>query len=103
MATEHLSAFPMVTAARNPHNGVRARRPKSIAMRTLTDHLRQYAAYHRDRRNIVTHFAGIPMIVHRSSRARARRARAGPDPRRRVEPLGGWPAQPCHKTGVVHV
>lgn len=32
-------------------------------MRTLTDHLAQYAAYHRDRRNITTHFIGIPMIV----------------------------------------
>lgn len=32
-------------------------------MKTLTDHLGQYAAYHRDRRNIVTHFVGIPMIV----------------------------------------
>lgn len=32
-------------------------------MRTLTDQLAQYAAYHRDRRNIVTHFIGIPMIV----------------------------------------
>jgi uncharacterized membrane protein YGL010W len=25
--------------------------------------LTQYAAYHRDRRNIATHFAGVPMIV----------------------------------------
>lgn len=32
-------------------------------MRTLTDHLAQYAAYHRDRRNIAAHFVGIPMIV----------------------------------------
>jgi uncharacterized membrane protein YGL010W len=32
-------------------------------MRTLTDQLAQYAAYHRDRRNIATHFVGIPMIV----------------------------------------
>lgn len=32
-------------------------------MRTLTDHLAQYAAYHRDRRNIATHFIGIPLIV----------------------------------------
>ena len=32
-------------------------------MKTLTDHLSQYAAYHRDRRNIATHFVGIPMIV----------------------------------------
>jgi uncharacterized membrane protein YGL010W len=32
-------------------------------MKTLVDHLAQYAAYHRDRRNIATHFVGIPMIV----------------------------------------
>lgn len=32
-------------------------------MKTLADHLSQYAAYHRDRRNIITHFIGIPMIV----------------------------------------
>lgn len=32
-------------------------------MKTLTDQLSQYAAYHRDRRNILTHFVGIPMIV----------------------------------------
>ncbi len=32
-------------------------------MKTLTDQLAQYAAYHRDPRNIATHFAGIPMIV----------------------------------------
>ena len=32
-------------------------------MKTLTDHLAQYAAYHRDRRNIATHFIGIPLIV----------------------------------------
>ncbi len=32
-------------------------------MRTLVDQLGQYAAYHRDRRNIATHFIGIPMIV----------------------------------------
>jgi len=32
-------------------------------MRTLVDQLAQYAAYHRDRRNIATHFVGIPMIV----------------------------------------
>lgn len=32
-------------------------------MKTLVDHLAQYAAYHRDRRNIVSHFVGIPMIV----------------------------------------
>jgi uncharacterized membrane protein YGL010W len=32
-------------------------------MKTLIDHLAQYAAYHRDRRNIATHFVGIPLIV----------------------------------------
>ncbi len=32
-------------------------------MKTLTDHLTQYAAYHRDRRNIATHFIGVPMIM----------------------------------------
>jgi uncharacterized membrane protein YGL010W len=32
-------------------------------MKTLTDHLTQYAAYHQDSRNVVTHFVGIPMIV----------------------------------------
>jgi uncharacterized membrane protein YGL010W len=32
-------------------------------MRTLTDHLSQYADYHRDRRNIATHFVGIPLIM----------------------------------------
>lgn len=32
-------------------------------MKTLVDQLAQYGAYHRDRRNIVTHFIGIPMIV----------------------------------------
>jgi uncharacterized membrane protein YGL010W len=29
----------------------------------LETHLTQYAAYHRDRRNIATHFVGVPMIV----------------------------------------
>jgi uncharacterized membrane protein YGL010W len=32
-------------------------------MRTLTDHLTSYAAYHRDPRNITTHVFGIPPIV----------------------------------------
>lgn len=32
-------------------------------MRTLADHLSNYAAYHRDRRNLATHFVGVPMIV----------------------------------------
>ncbi len=32
-------------------------------MRTTTDLLSQYAAYHRDRRNIISHFVGVPLIV----------------------------------------
>ena len=32
-------------------------------MKSLVDELSQYAAYHRDRRNIATHVVGIPMIV----------------------------------------
>jgi uncharacterized membrane protein YGL010W len=36
---------------------------QETAMKTLEDQLSQYAAYHRDRRNILTHFVGIPMIV----------------------------------------
>ncbi|AYC30965.1 DUF962 domain-containing protein [Pseudomonas cavernae] len=32
-------------------------------MKTLTEHLGQYAEYHRDRRNIASHFIGIPLIV----------------------------------------
>jgi uncharacterized membrane protein YGL010W len=32
-------------------------------MKSLIDHLSQYAAYHRDPRNIASHFIGIPLIV----------------------------------------
>lgn len=32
-------------------------------MKSLVEHLTVYATYHRDRRNIATHFFGIPMIV----------------------------------------
>ncbi len=32
-------------------------------MPAATDLMSQYAAYHRDRRNIATHFVGIPLIV----------------------------------------
>lgn len=32
-------------------------------MKTLEDQLANYAAYHRDSRNIATHFVGIPLIV----------------------------------------
>jgi len=32
-------------------------------MRNLEQQITQYAAYHRDRRNIFTHFFGVPLIV----------------------------------------
>jgi len=32
-------------------------------VKTLIEHLSNYAAYHRDPRNVATHFVGIPMIV----------------------------------------
>ena len=32
-------------------------------MTTVEESLTRYAAYHRDRRNIATHFAGVPMVV----------------------------------------
>jgi len=32
-------------------------------MRNATELMVQYAGYHRDRRNIATHFVGIPLIV----------------------------------------
>lgn len=32
-------------------------------MKTLIEHLAQYAEYHRDHRNIVTHLFGVPLIV----------------------------------------
>ena len=33
-------------------------------MRNLEQQITQYAAYHRDRRNVATHFIGVPMIVY---------------------------------------
>src|SRR5688500_95710 len=32
-------------------------------MKSLVDRLASYAEYHRDKRNIATHFVGIPMIL----------------------------------------
>lgn len=32
-------------------------------MKNLTEHLSQYALYHRDQRNIKTHYIGIPLII----------------------------------------
>jgi uncharacterized membrane protein YGL010W len=38
-------------------------RAHGTGVKGLEENLTQYAAYHRDRRNVATHFAGIPMIV----------------------------------------
>ena len=54
-------------------------------MSTATDLMAQYAAYHRDRRNIVTHFVGIPLIVFAVGALLARPA---------LE-VGGWPLTPA--------
>ncbi|MFX7973054.1 Mpo1-like protein, partial [Acinetobacter baumannii] len=40
--------------------------------RPALDLMAQYAAYHRDRRNIATHFIGIPLIVFAISALLAR-------------------------------
>jgi uncharacterized membrane protein YGL010W len=54
-------------------------------MTAATDLMAQYAAYHRDRRNIATHFVGIPLIVFAVGALLARPA---------VE-VGGWPLTPA--------
>jgi len=36
---------------------------REAPMKTISQQLTQYASYHRDRRNIATHFVGIPLIV----------------------------------------
>ena len=38
-------------------------RARIVFVKSLETNLTQYAAYHRDRRNIATHFVGVPMIV----------------------------------------
>lgn len=38
-------------------------RVSNTPMKTLTEQLSSYAAYHRDRRNIALHLLGIPLIV----------------------------------------
>lgn len=35
----------------------------SATRKTIIDHLAQYAAYHRNKKNIATHLIGIPLIV----------------------------------------
>jgi len=41
-------------------------------MKSLVDRLGSYAEYHRDKRNIATHFVGIPMILVGTQSALAR-------------------------------
>ena len=51
-------------------------------MKSGLDQLVKYAEYHRDRRNIATHLAGVPMIVFaaglRQDLLKAIEARVGP-------------------------
>jgi uncharacterized membrane protein YGL010W len=54
-------------------------------MSAATDLMAQYAAYHRDRRNIATHFVGIPLIVFAVG---ALLSRPSFD-------VGGWPLTPA--------
>ena len=54
-------------------------------MKTLEQHLSTYAAYHRDRRNIATHFVGIPMIVLAVATLLSRP----------IIPVGGLPLSPA--------
>lgn len=54
-------------------------------MRGATDLLVQYAATHRDRRNIISHFIGVPMVVFALGVLLARPAFA----------LGGWALTPA--------
>src|SRR6185369_12516310 len=54
-------------------------------MRHAVDLLSQYAQYHRDRRNIISHFVGVPMIVFAVGVLLARPAFS----------LGGWALSPA--------
>jgi uncharacterized membrane protein YGL010W len=54
-------------------------------MAAATDLMAQYAAYHRDRRNIATHFVGIPLIVFAVGALLARPAFE----------VSGWPLTPA--------
>jgi uncharacterized membrane protein YGL010W len=62
-------------------------------MKTLEQHLSTYALYHRDRRNLATHFVGIPMIVVSVFGLSARPALA-------MGPLHASPAQVVLALGV---
>ncbi len=57
-------------------------------MSTATQLMAQYAAYHRDRRNIATHFVGIPLIVFAVGALLARPSVA-------VAGAGGWALTPA--------
>jgi uncharacterized membrane protein YGL010W len=57
-------------------------------MSTATQLMAQYAAYHRDRRNIATHFVGIPLIVFAVGALLAR-------PTIAVSGAGGWALTPA--------
>jgi uncharacterized membrane protein YGL010W len=57
-------------------------------MSTATQLMAQYAAYHRDRRNIATHFVGIPLIVFAVGALLARPSIA-------VSGAGGWALTPA--------
>jgi len=54
-------------------------------MKPLEEQLAQYASYHRDPRNIATHFIGIPLIVLSVSALLSRPA----------FPLGNWSVSPA--------
>ena len=54
-------------------------------MSAATDLMVQYAAYHRDRRNIATHFIGVPLIVFAVGALLARPALT----------VAGWPLTPA--------
>ena len=54
-------------------------------MSAATESMVKYAAYHRDRRNIATHFVGIPMLVLAVGALLARPA---------IE-VAGWPITPA--------
>jgi uncharacterized membrane protein YGL010W len=57
-------------------------------MSAATNLMAQYAAYHRDRRNIATHFIGIPLIVFGVAALLARPAFSLPG-------MGGWQLTPA--------
>ena len=59
-------------------------------MSSLVDRLASYADYHRDKRNIVTHFIGIPMIV---VGAQSALARIGIGPINAAVGVTGWAAK----------